>query len=535
MGEEEVERTAVGGSDWGVLLLLRSGGDDGDAAIGAGLQDAVDGVDVGFGRGVQDVHVRTLAVEPRRLLQSVVRELHRDLSHSVRARRHGLDLELQQGGCNSRDPGNGLKDRVHGTVPRRRVGVLGVVIVVLHSDRGRGGHLIAGRDLQAVQGPQLARLVDVVVYEASQIRLSHGLLLVCQNLEPREDLPHLSRGDVRVPHLLQLRGEGIHPGVLSQDQGAAAQPDNLRANNLVGLLVLQHAILVDPALVGEGVGPYNRLVGLYGHSSHRSHQLAASVDLIPVQAILQLQRGVMGVQNHSNLLQSGVTGSLADPIDGTLDLPRARHNSRQSVRSCQAQIIVAVQGPCYPVGALGVLNEVLHPLEVLVWRGVPHGVGDVQSGGPSLNHSGQHLCEELHVAASRILGRELHVVDQGAGILHSPRRSLHALLAAHPEFVLQVNVAGGQEGVHAVQRGVLHSLAAPQDVLLFRSGQPANPHRDSALAVGGDRADLAGDPLDSLKVTLGGDREPRLANVYPQATELVRDCQLLVNVQRAPW
>ena len=37
-------------------------------------------------------------------------------------------------------------------------------------------------------------------------------------------------------------------------------------HNLISLLVLDHAVLVDAALVLEGVGPHNSLVGLDGHA-----------------------------------------------------------------------------------------------------------------------------------------------------------------------------------------------------------------------------------------------------------------------------
>lgn len=44
---------------------------------------------------------------------------------------------------------------------------------------------------------------------------------------------------------------------------AAAEADGLRGHNLVRLPVFEHAVLVDAALMGKGVGSHNGLVGLW--------------------------------------------------------------------------------------------------------------------------------------------------------------------------------------------------------------------------------------------------------------------------------
>ena len=52
----------------------------------------------------------------------------------------------------------------------------------------------------------------------------------------------------------------------------------------------------------------------------------------------------------------------------------------------------------------------------LLGRGVAHRVGDVERGGAGLDGHAQHLVQELRVAAAGVLGRELDVGAQAAGI-----------------------------------------------------------------------------------------------------------------------
>ena len=51
--------------------------------------------------------------------------------------------------------------------------------------------------------------------------------------------------------------------VLAEHQLAFGDADAVRVHDLVGLAVLQHAVLVDARLVREGVAPDDRLVGLH--------------------------------------------------------------------------------------------------------------------------------------------------------------------------------------------------------------------------------------------------------------------------------
>ena len=97
------------------------------------------------------------------------------------------------------------------------------------------------------------------------------------------------------------------------------------------------------------------------------------------------------------------------------------------------------------------------------------------------------------------------------------------LLAAHAQLVLEVDVAGGDEGVDARIGGPFQGLSAALDVGRAGAGQAADL----------EPADLAGDGAHGLEVALAGDGEARLQDVHAQALELAGQRQLLGQVHAA--
>ena len=78
----------------------------------------------------------------------------------------------------------------------------------------------------------------------------------------------------RVAQLFHALLKRVTPAELAQHQGRAAQPDALRLHDLVGRLVLHHAVLVDAGGVTERVLADDGLVRLDGEASVLADQPA---------------------------------------------------------------------------------------------------------------------------------------------------------------------------------------------------------------------------------------------------------------------
>ena len=76
--------------------------------------------------------------------------------------------------------------------------------------------------------------------------------------------------------------EGMPAAVLAQHEVRADEADVFRPHDFVGGALLQHAVLVDAGLVGEGVLPDDRLVPLDDHAGDRRDQPAGGAQLLRV-------------------------------------------------------------------------------------------------------------------------------------------------------------------------------------------------------------------------------------------------------------
>ena len=166
-------------------------------------------------------------------------------------------------------------------------------------------------------------------------------------------------------------------GVLAHHQVRAALPDVLGPHDLVGAGVLQHAVLVDAALVGEGVLADDRLVELHRKAGDRRDVAAGAGDVLGVDAGAEGQAVAAHLQRHDDLFERGVAGPLADAVDRHLDLARAALDAGQAVGDRQAQVVVAVGGEDHLVGARHVLDQVAEHLGVFVGIAVAHRVRQV--------------------------------------------------------------------------------------------------------------------------------------------------------------
>ena len=95
-----------------------------------------------------------------------------------------------------------------------------------------------------------------------QVGVAELHLAVGQLLEPGKGRVEGIALDV-VAELLESVAEGGPARVLAQHQLALALAHSCRVHDLVGGALVQHAVLVDARLVGEGVAPHHGLVVLH--------------------------------------------------------------------------------------------------------------------------------------------------------------------------------------------------------------------------------------------------------------------------------
>ena len=227
-----------------------------------------------------------------------------------------------------------------------------------------------------------------------------------------------------------------------------------------------------------------------------------------------------GADRHHDLLERGVAGALAEPVDRALDLARAVRHAGQRVRDRQAEVVVAV-GRDDEVAPHAV-DHVPDELAEVLGQPVADGVGDVDRGRAVVHRDLAHVAHEVGVRAEAVLGRVLDVRGVALGPGHARRDLLLDLVVGHPELLLHVELGRRQEDVDPVALGVAHRLPRPVHVLERGPGEP----RDDRAAHG------LGDRLDGFEVTVAGDREAGLDDVDPEARELVGDLELLADVQR---
>ena len=132
------------------------------------------------------------------------------------------------------------------------------------------------------------------------------------------------------------------PRVLAQHDRVRLEADLGGVHDLVGAPLLEDAVLVDPRLVREGIAPHHRLVRLDRITGEPRHHPARPGELPGVDGGVESVHVATGAEQHHDLLQRAVAGSLADPVHRALDLARAGEDTGIGVRDREAEVIVAM-------------------------------------------------------------------------------------------------------------------------------------------------------------------------------------------------
>ena len=184
---------------------------------------------------------------------------------------------------------------------------------------------------------------------------------------------------------------------------------------------------------------------------------------------------------------------------------------------------MAVHGEDGALGARHALAQEADQRRVLLGLRVADRVRDVERRGAGLERDAEDLDQVVPIRARGVLGRELDVVAVAARLAHRAVDLGEHLLAAHAQLVLEVDVAGRDEGVDARAHGALERLRRALDVLSSGAREAA----DAGLL------EIARHRAHRLEIALARDREARLDHVDAEPLELARERQLLVQVHAA--
>jgi 2-polyprenyl-3-methyl-5-hydroxy-6-metoxy-1,4-benzoquinol methylase len=302
------------------------------------------------------------------------------------------------------------------------------------------------------------------------------------------------------------------------DLAPARVADARRVDHLVGLAVLEDAVLVDARGVPEGVAADDRLVRRDRDPAPLLDEPRERADPGRIDAGVDAERRAVDAERHHDLLERGIAGALADPVHRDLHLAGAGGDRRERVRGGEPEVVLAVERD-HGLLELGQARaQAGHQVAYLIRARVAHGVGQVDRARPGRERRAHDLGHEVGRGARRVHRAELDVVGEVARAPHHRRHHADHLLARRAELVRELHVARVDEHVDARARRAAQRLARRLDVAGHGARQGADARVAHVLRDAAHRGELLGRAR----------REAGLDHVDAQALELLRDAQLLL-------
>src|SRR5688572_12282997 len=147
-----------------------------------------------------------------------------------------------------------------------------------------------------------------------------------------------------VAHFFHAMLNGSTTGTGSQVQLNLIQTDGFRGHDFVVFTVFQHAVLMDPGGVCEGVRADNGFVARDRHVGYLADNLAGAVDFFVINVGVNVHVVAAGADRHDHFFQRSVTGAFTDTVQCAFNLARTGLYRGDGVTDSHAQIIVAVNG-----------------------------------------------------------------------------------------------------------------------------------------------------------------------------------------------
>ena len=357
-------------------------------------------------------------------------ELDRHLPLCVLAHRHRLHPVVA---AHRRHAGQLLdrqEDRIHGAVAGCDRHVLRFAGVRHPEGHRRRSARLAGERIALIR-ILLRQGGEPLLAEGGDVAVVNLLLAVGEQLELVEHGLELL-GVEFVAKGLGPVGERRPAAVLAEHEVGLLESHVFRPHDLVGAPLLEHPVLVDARLVGEGVPPHDRLVPWHLDAGDCGHEPAGRHELAGLDPRRTAEVVGPRPQRHHNLLERTVACPLADPVDRALDLAGSRLHRRQAVGHRQAEVVVAVDADHGLVDVRHTITEARDHMPHLAGGRVADGVGDVDGGRAGRDRRLDHAAEKIDLGAGGILRGELDIVAEVAGPRHTGHGPSHDLVFRHP-------------------------------------------------------------------------------------------------------
>ena len=479
----------------------------------------VQSVHVGLGGSDDDIGMGAAADGA----EAVLGNAHCHLAHGVGAAGDGVDRVLLQFGLASDHVGNHIEHGVNGADAEAGVALFNAVHVHEHSGRRRHAAGIRAGNGDVAQAVTVGHAVQLVLHQGHEVFVVEFLLAVREILHGLEDGLELLVVKF-VAHGFELGAYGVAAGMLADDEVGGITAHGLRGHDFVRLAVLQHAVLVDAGLMGEGVGSDDSLVVRNGLADSHGEQAAGRIELraddIAFEAVVVLAHG----QVHGHFLERRVAGAFAYAAQGDFGLTGAHAQGGKGVGHAQSEIVMTVNGEDGFVRTGGVLDDIFDELGKFVRLGVSHGVRQIDGRGSGADGGAAGPAEEVLVRAGGVLAGKLHIARQGSGERDGAFDHFNDLLRRLAQLVLHVQIAGGEEGVNAGIFGHADGFPAAADILFHAAGEAA----DLDIVPG-----LLRNGLDGVEISLARGRESGFDNIDAENFELMGDAQLFCVIHGA--
>ena len=257
----------------------------------------------------------------------------------------------------------------------------------------------------------------------------------------------------------------------SKHNGIVVDAHILRVHDFIGRSLFKHTVLVYATRMGKGIAPDDGLVGLHRHVHQARHHATDREYLCCVDVGLDIEIG-MGLQSHHHFLQTGVTSTLTNTIDGHLHLSGTIQHTSHGVGSSHAEVVVTMgRKDGFTRGeSIYMLHQVFNLIAILVGQTETCRIGNVHHRGTSLHNSLHHASQILIIRTACIFGIEFHILNILLRILYSGYGTFDDFLWSGVKLISNVALAGTDTSMDALVLGILQGLGCHIDVLLHSTG-----------------------------------------------------------------